>query len=205
LSILQSKRIKLFASISFILSIFIISTFLFLSNAGTWLLISDSIPKRLDLIFTFAGENVRDSYSRELMQKFPNAHWLMSDYKEGYNRILRRENYDMSRVSIVDTCTNTLSEVKTLTMWINQNTSSLYSHDSVIYVGLVSGPYHMRRIEMMINKNLPQQHVHFFYLPVPLDRYKWTYSTFKKWWESSSISEIVISEIKKIFYFFLIS
>jgi hypothetical protein len=157
------------------------------------------------MVFTFAGENVRDAYSRELMQKFPEAHWLMSDYKEGYSRILRRESYDMSRVSVVDTCKNTLSEVHTLLNWIDKKDSSmLKSKDSVVYVGLVSGPYHMRRIKMMIEKNLPEQHVRFFFLPVPLERYKWTDDMFKKWWKSPVFNSVT-SEITKIIYFFLVS
>ena len=199
------RKTKLFFTISLLLSVLIVSILVLLCNAGTWLLISDSVPERLDLVFTFAGENVRDAYSRELLQKFPYAHWLMSDYKEGYSRILRRESYDMTRVSIVDTCSNTLSEVTTLCKWINKSNRMLANNkDSVLYVGLVSGPYHMRRIKMMIDKKYPQQRVRFFFLPVPLERYNWTDDMFKKWWRSP-VSESVSSEIKKIAYFLLVS
>ena len=199
------KKVKLIAAVILLCIMFLVSMVVLLRNAGTWLLISDTIPDRLDMVFTFAGENVRDSYSRELMQRFPEAHWLMSDYKEGYSRILRRESYDMSRVSVVDTCKNTLSEVYTLQSWINKkNYSSLKSKDTVMYVGLVSGPYHMRRIKMMVEKNLPNQQVKFFYLPVPMHRYKWTDDMFKKWWKSP-VFDSVSSEITKIVYYFLVS
>lgn len=199
------KKVKLIAIIVFFFVMLLVSMVFFFRNAGTWLLISDTVPERLDMVFTFAGENVRDAYSRELMQRFPGAHWLMSDYKGGYSRILRRESYDMSRVSVVDTCKNTLSEVHTLRTWIDKKDSSLLkSKDSVVYVGLVSGPYHMRRIKMMIEKNLPEQQVRFFYLPVPLERYKWTDEMFEKWW-NSPVFDSVSSEITKIIYFFLVS
>jgi hypothetical protein len=199
------KKVKLIVAIVLLFAMLLVSTVIFLRNAGTWLLISDTVPERLDMVFTFAGENVRDAYSRELMQRFPDAHWLMSDYKEGYSRILRRENYDMSRVSIVDTCKNTLSEVHTLLTWIDKKDSSLLKRkDSVVYVGLVSGPYHMRRIKMMIEKNLPEHQVRFFFLPVPLERYKWTDDMFKKWWKSP-VFDSVSSEITKIIYFFLVT
>ena len=181
----------------------ILST-VFVRNAGSWLLISDSVPDKLDLVFTFAGENVRDIYSRELMIQFPDAYWLMSDYKGGYSRILRRDKFDMKRVSIVDTCTNTLSEVMTLSKWIDKRENSQLKGKDSVYVGLVSGPYHMRRIKMMIEKNLPEQNVRFFFLPVPMERYNWTDEMFRKWWKSPVTKE-VSSEITKIAYFLLIS
>lgn len=191
--------------ITLFISIFGVLLLLIIRNAGTWLLISDSVPERLDLVFTFAGENVRDIYSRELMQKFPSAHWLMSDYKEGYSRILRRESFDMSRVSVVDTCSNTWSEVTSLTKWIELGDRCIInSKDSVLYVGLVSGPYHMRRIKMMIRKKILQKNVRFFFLPVPLKRYNWTDDMFRKWW-NSPVTESVSSEIIKIAYFLLTS
>ncbi len=197
--------IKLTAAITLLILLIGILLLIIIRNAGTWLLISDSVPKHLDLVFTFAGENVRDSYSRELMQEFPDAHWLMSDYKEGYSRILRRESFDMSRVSIVDTCSNTLSEVTTLTKWIEMGDRNVIkSKDSVLYIGLVSGPYHMRRIKMMIAKKIPQKNVRFFFLPVPLERYNWTNDMFRKWW-NSPVTESVSSEIIKIAYFLLVS
>lgn len=186
-----------------VITVAILST-VFIRNAGSWLLISDTVPDRLDLVFTFAGENVRDTYSRELMTQFPNAYWLMSDYKGGYSRILRRDKFDMTRVSIVDTCTNTLAEVTTLSRWIDKKDNVLLKGEDSIYVGLVSGPYHMRRIKMMVEKNLPEQNVRFFFLPVPMEKYNWTDEMFRKWWKSPVTKE-VSSEITKIAYFLLIS
>ena len=85
-----------------------------LSRAGSWLAVADPLPPRINVIFTFGGENVRVSYSRELMRRFPQAHWVISDYTHRYSRLLQRQGIDMSRVTILDTCRYTISEVKGL-------------------------------------------------------------------------------------------
>jgi hypothetical protein len=111
----------------------------------------------------------------------------------------------MSRVAVVDTCKNTYSEVNALDQWLLTNAPSLLLSDTVISIGLVSGPYHMRRINLMINHKFKTGKVHFYRLPVPLERYKWSASMFQYWWKNRAISRIVISEIQKICYFLLIS
>lgn len=195
-------NLKLILAIVFTISLFIGASSLFFINAGNWLLVADHTPVKIDIICSFAGENVRNIYCRELMKKYPSAHWIMSDYKNGYNRILKRDSFDMSRVSVFDTCTNTLSEVNNLKLWIQQ--IKINSGDT-INIGLVSGPYHMRRIKMMVEKNISGSNVHIYYLPVPLDRYKWTKDMYKSWWRSSSVKGTVISELQKILYYIIIS
>ena len=102
-------------------SLFIVLCLFLLLNMGRWLVISDPVPENLDLIVTFAGEQQRVAYSRELSMKFPKSFWILSDYKNGYSRLLRRSNFDMSRVHIVDTCKNTVSEIDAVNRWIKDN------------------------------------------------------------------------------------
>jgi len=36
-------------------------------NIANWLIVSDAVPKNLNIVFTFAGEGVRVNYSRSLV------------------------------------------------------------------------------------------------------------------------------------------
>jgi uncharacterized SAM-binding protein YcdF (DUF218 family) len=172
-------------------------------SAGSWLIVSDPVPDKLNMIFTFASESERVGYSKELLSRFTSATWVLSDYKNGFSRILRKDNFDMSKVMTIDTCSSTRSEINVINEWLKSHQNSIGS-GSKYSVGLVSSPYHMRRIRMMIHRNIHQKNVTFYYLPVPLDRYNWNPSMFRNWWESEVISKVVISELQKIVYFFLI-
>lgn len=189
-----------FGSIISIVGIVVI----FLFNSGRWLLISDPLPEKLDVIFTFAGENLRVSYSREINLKYPESYWLLSDYKNGYARLLRKSNFNMTKVYTVDTCQSTYSEANALNTWL-KNHNDLFKDRKKLSIGLISSPYHMRRIQLMIKRKFKNSDITFHYLPVPLDRYNWSEDMFKKWWKSSAVSKQVISEIQKIIYFLLIS
>lgn len=171
-------------------------------NAGSWLIVSDPVPDKLDMIFTFASESERVGYSRELMSRFKDATWVLSDYKNGFSRILRKDNFNMSKVLTIDTCSSTRSEINVINEWLKVNQKLLRGGNC--QVGLVSSPYHMRRINMMVQRNIHQKNVTFYYLPVPLERYNWNQSMFRDWWESETISKVVISELQKIVYFFLV-
>lgn len=184
-------------------SLFLVLCFFLLLNMGQWLVINDPIPEKLDLIVTFAGERERVAYSRELSTKFPQSFWLLSDYKDGYSRLLRKSNFNMSRVHIVDTCQNTVSEIDAMNNWIKKN-QQRFKGKSRISIGLVSSPYHMRRIQLIVKKQFKNNDISFHYLPVPLERYKWTNKMLKYWWRTGAVSRAVISEFQKIIYFILI-
>ncbi len=184
-------------------SLFIVLCLFLLLNMGRWLVISDPVPENLDLIVTFAGEQQRVAYSRELSMKFPKSFWILSDYKNGYSRLLRRSNFDMSRVHIVDTCKNTVSEIDAVNRWIKDN-RHMFREKNRISIGLVSSPYHMRRIQLIVKNQFKEPDFRFYYLPVPLERYKWTNKMIKYWWSTGAVSRAVISEFQKIIYFILI-
>ncbi len=200
ITLVKMKKHKQIFSLLIIILLILVSALLVFSfrNVGRWLIISDAVPSRLDVVFTFAGENVRVSYSKELMSRFDDARWILSDYKDGHSRLLRKSNYDMSKVLVIDSCKNTYSEVNALM-------DQLRSCDKELYVGLVSGPYHMRRIKMMLSRQERIPNVNFVFLPVPLERYNWTDSMIRRWWKSGSVSSAVVSEIQKIVYFMLFS
>ena len=185
-------------------------------NIGDWLMVSDPLPPHLDYIFTFAGENPRLTYSKELMARYPDAHWILSDFHHSYSRILARNGFDMTRVSAVDTASNTLAEVHALRDWLNANTDSLHllpaADDTVrrlppskVSIGLVSNPYHMRRIKFMVNDVFHDRRkaVLFYYLPVPFERFHRTPREMRTWWRSKSLRTFAGSEIGKLIMYWL--
>jgi uncharacterized SAM-binding protein YcdF (DUF218 family) len=185
-----------------------------LSRAALWLAVEDPAPARIDVIFTFGGENVRVSYSRELMARFPQAHWVISDYSHRYARLLQRLGFDMSRVTILDTCRYTISEVRGLADWLKaqgsaapDRTDTLSPDDPAkpavlsmrpLHIALVSNPLHMRRIRLIAEKTFRDPAIRLHCLPVPLDRYGWTRRSLEHWWETKSLRTWVWSETAKI-------
>lgn len=180
--------------------VLLLSVFRFL---GVWLTVSDPLPKRLDIICTFAGDSHRVTYSKNLMKRYHNAHWFLSDYENGYARLLRKSNFPMNRVSVVDTTSNTLSETNAFKTWIDSLLETSPATASQLHVGFISSPYHMRRINIMAKKRMNNPVIRYYLLPVPLDRYRWTEKSFRYWWRSRKISAIVITELSKIFYYYL--
>ena len=173
-------------------------------RVGDWLTPADEPPGRLDLVVTFAGDSRRVEYSRELMSRYPEAHWLLSDYKNGHGRILQKKNYDMSRVSVVDTCKNTRSEVQAIAVWLEAyRPSGTATGTGPFTVGLVSSPYHMRRIDIMAHRILSGKNIHCVLLPVPLKKYHWEEKTFRYWWRDNFVKTVTLLEILKIGYFLL--
>ena len=188
------------------------AAFFLFCRVGVWLAVADPVPSHLDVIFTFGGENARVAYSRELMDRYPQARWVLSDYFHRYSRILSRDNFDMSRVAIVDTCRYTLAEVKGLGDWLRRHGRQSapvppVSDDAAsparqtilpLRVALVSSPFHMRRIKSITTHAFPNSSYMFYYLPVPLERYGWTQHDVTWWWRTRAIRTWVGSEIGKL-------
>jgi uncharacterized SAM-binding protein YcdF (DUF218 family) len=188
------------------------AAFLFL--AGTWLATADPVPPRIDVIYTFGGENIRITYSRELMRRFPQAHWVISDYNHRYARLLERQGFDMSRVTILDTCRSTIAEVNGLADWLKvQKPSPLADSGGAdsgeeakpadvtlrpLHIALVSNPLHMRRIRLIAEKTFRDPAIRLHCLPVPLERYGWTRHSLKHWWRVKALRTWVALETGKI-------
>lgn len=174
-------------------------------NLGNWILVNDPLPEKLAVIFTFAGENVRDIYSQQLAEEYSDAVWVISGRnKIKYFEKLTNENFDTSRIFFVDTCTTTFSEVMYLKKWLNDYTNSIYksgnSYFQQIHIGLVSGPYHMRRISILVERIFKNNKNNFYYLSVPFDRYNHTSDDYGIWWKHKVLRKILILETQKIVY-----
>lgn len=181
-------------------------------NIGQWLVVSDPVPARLDVLFMFGGENARFSYSRGLMDRSPDTRWVMSDNFRQYSRVLSREGFDMSRVTALDTCRYTLSEITALAGWLKDNRDALIraaaqdtAAKQAVRVGLVSSPCHMRRIRFMTHEVIRDTAFKCFSLPVPLERYGWTSDDLRHWWRTKALRIWVVSETGKLLWYWLFS
>ena len=178
-------------------------------KAGQWLVLSNPVPPRADLIFTCAGENARLTYARELLERFPSAHWVLSDENHIYQHLLARDRFDMSRVSLLDSCSDTFLEIKGLAGWLSRGAvlpDSLHHAFSnrQLTIVFVSSPYHMRRIKFMAENIFGKEKHRFYYCPVPLDWYHLTREDLRFWWRSKILRRDVMSELGKllVFWFF---
>lgn len=174
-------------------------------HIGTWLVVTDAPPVSLDAVCTFAGENVRVDYSKKLAESYLAAQWFLSDYKDGHGRILQKNNFDMSRVFITDTCKSTISEITAIGRWVNnlRIDQDRKGDTGTLHIGLVSSPYHMRRISIMANRRLRTERIRIYFLPVPYDYYPWNRDSFRHWWRSNTTVSITTSELLKLSYFML--
>lgn len=183
-------------------------------NLGAWLVVSDPLPSSLDVLFTLGGEDSRFVYSKELYARYPRAIWLISYPSATIVRALKTEGFDTSRIAVVDTCQNTRSEIAFLKKWLSLSFSSMRrpgalgaatarttSGDSLT-IGIISNWYHMRRIKVIVDRQLPKGAYSLYYLPASIttDPYRYSY---KKWWQQKAVRSIVCLEWEKILLYWV--
>jgi hypothetical protein len=182
----------------------VLSGWLAFRNLAEWLVVSDPLPQSLDAVFTFAGDVHRINYSKELFNRYPHAKWLISYPSKKIAIPLKHDGFDTSRIAIVDTCKNTNAEVWFITGWALQTIAADkgFSRAHPLAVGLVSMPFHMRRIRMEVSRKGHDDACVFYYLPVPGGRYGLTKNDFKTWWKNDQLKSAVWLEFKKYTYYF---
>jgi uncharacterized SAM-binding protein YcdF (DUF218 family) len=175
-------------------------------NLALFLVVCDPVPPSLDAVFTFAGETQRIIYSKQLFRQYPTSQWLISYPTKRISIPLGKRGLDTSRIFIVDTCRNTSSEAWYIADWARRTVAgnSGYSAARPLAIGLVSTPFHMRRIRMEVTRKYKGDACRFFYLPVPYEQYGITRHTYETWWMYKQIRPAVILEFKK-FIFYLIT
>lgn len=192
-----NKRTLLFI----ILALFVITASAFgviaFRHLGTWLIVSDPLPKKLDVIFTFSGGSNRAPYAKELFIKYPESFWVLSYPNSSFLKKPENKDLDTSRITIVDTCTSTHSELLYLSDWLNKHASN----KDTINIGLVSSPYHMRRIKLNAHKFVHNKNCTFYYLPVPFEQDDFSGKQYQNWWKNKYLQRVVTLEIKKIVYY----
>jgi hypothetical protein len=212
---MPTMKIKQLGSILSIVIILVIVGWFAFRNAAFWLVVSDPPPQSVDALFTFAGENARITYSKKLFSEDSTALWMLSYPSNKIAIPLAHEGLDTSRIYVVDTCKNTKSEVAFILSRVDSIVREHISHSGKMkelhqrdyvktpfVVGLVSTPYHMRRIQLLVAKHKANKCVELCFLPVPFDRYGWTKNQYATWWKNKTLRSNVFLEYKKLFYYF---
>jgi uncharacterized SAM-binding protein YcdF (DUF218 family) len=171
-------------------------------NLASWLIVSDPVPKSLDVIFTFGGEDSRITYSKSLFSKNPRALWIISYENRKLVQTLGKEGFDTSRIRIVDTCTSTFAEISFLK---NQMADFVKPRGNsgnagLPTIGLVSNWYHMRRIKLTASHKIPKELCRLVYISVPLSQND-SAKIKGAWWKDKVVSSIVRFEWWKILYY----
>jgi uncharacterized SAM-binding protein YcdF (DUF218 family) len=188
--------------IGFLISGIGIVTYAIFTNLGNWLLVSEPVPDRLDVIFTFSGEAYRYVYASELFKQFPASIWIVSvDKNRPFKTECAVKGLDTNRIFVIDTCLNTWCEMSTMVSLAEKYPILLKmpkTGASALRIGLVSSPYHMRRIQMILLKKTISHHEKFYLLGVPLNKSGYSMVDYQNWWKNRSLKNSILMEWYKI-------
>jgi uncharacterized SAM-binding protein YcdF (DUF218 family) len=92
---------------------------------GAWLVVRSKAPEHIDVVFTFGGERERERFSNELFRTHPHATWIVSTFDAKVRTRLLGDEVDTGRVVMVDTCSDTWSEVLFLREWLDAHIERL--------------------------------------------------------------------------------
>jgi hypothetical protein len=170
-------------------------------HLGLWLIIRDPLPRHVDVLFTFGGEGWRYPYSGRLAVEHLEATWIVSCGYHLRNHVCPdTRSYKRVPDEVVDTCTSTWTEVTFVLDWVNRHTSQ-YPAGVQPVVGLVSSPYHMRRIKVAVDRQRHGSKGRFLYLAIPSAEYPYHDAEFADWMRSRVLKSLVPIELKKIVYY----
>jgi hypothetical protein len=184
-------------------------------HLGMWLVPSDPPPQSLDAYFTFASDNERIIYSKHLYNRYRQALWILSYPRKRILVTLHKAGIDTSRIIVVDTCANTSSEVACIVNWVNtalRDSASVparrlrqrpgFDPSTRLRIGLVSSPYHMRRIKILLFGKRPDKGAEFYFLPVPFWQCGVKKHDYETWWKNKLLAPVVWTEFGKSIYAF---
>ena len=143
MTIFKKKTIITFISCSLLL--FLIAGVFTYRKLAIWLFLADPLPENLNYICTFAGSSDREPYSIELLQIFKDAVWVVSTNNSQLKILASQNRIDSNRIIITPKCNSTLEEINSFKEIINRIENASGSSNKPL-IGLVSSPYHMRRI-----------------------------------------------------------
>lgn len=192
---LKNKLLYLFF-VSFLISLIF---FIFI-NIGRWLIVYDELPEDIDLIYVFAGDiNFnREMYAIDLYEKYPDVIilldtlWIANHVCRSKKASKLLQKLNSIKIDYVGPSATTLEEVSVINKYCIQKGKKLK-------IGLVSSPYHMRRIKVICEKTKLVDNARVYLLPfIEEFAYKYVF-LYKKWWQRKGDRAIVFSEYLKIF------
>ncbi|MBL8026968.1 MAG: hypothetical protein JNL74_11190 [Fibrobacteres bacterium] len=130
-------------------------------SVSQWFLPVGETPEKVDLIFTFGGEQARENHAKRLMNMYPNAKWIASNPLSGTLSAKDTSEWAPRFMQITGN-DDTKDEVRYILSLCNDS----------IEIALVSGPYHMRRIEHILRMIRPENcSARFHFVAVPINDY----------------------------------
>lgn len=205
------KNKKAIVFISCFLIVLAATAWFVFKNLALWLVVSDPMPKSLDVIFTFGGDETRVTYSKSLFLQNPLAEWVISHDNKKVVHTLAKQGLDTSRIILVDTCKTTVAEVAFISDWLrnafNESASQpnvfalrgVFSKATPLRVGLVSSPFHMRRINLAVSRIRKNSACVFYYLPAPFGLDGFSRQDYKTWWNNKYLRQTIYLEYFKFF------
>lgn len=171
-------------------------------RAGTWLVVEDPVPPHLDAIFTFSGEGIRTHYTEvALLPLFPRATWFLGQSGHAFLARPSAGSRPGARTFLTD-ASSTREEVCLLRAWIERQPTD--ERPRPLDIGLVSGPYHMRRVATLAREILGHPEgsesldVRLHLLPVPQDSYPLGARDYRHWWRERHLRRLVPREIRNV-------
>lgn len=165
---------------------------------GTWLIVSDPLPERIDMLFTFAGPRMRVDYSRQILSLHPQAHWVLSDPRKRFANAFSEWGIDPEECTVIPPCTSTREEMEALFQFICRRATG--DGKAELELGLVSEPFHMRRIKCYataLRRSLCRP-VNISCLPIPRERFVEKENPYGRWWMNRRLRRFAQEELFKI-------
>ena len=177
----------------------IIAAVVCLRQAGNFLYLNDPLPKKLDILVTFAEEPERLQYSRALYDHYPMSRWIVSFQDSSLVRQFLPQPIDSMRITLVQGCRHTSDEIRFVKEWLCRNKAGFSDASGKASIGFVSSPYHERRIRMLARK-AGYQGCSLLALPVPLADYRWQPDFFSHWWKYPGARAVVWDEFGRCWW-----
>ena len=165
---------------------------------GLWLIVSDQIPRKVDVLFCFGGDKQRVLFAAEILKQHPSTALLVGcPQHDSCHDALNQAGLQDSQVIFFDNCTNTVDEVLFLKKWIGSRALKGRA-DSIPVVAMISSPWHMRRIALIAELVGLRPLAKLVMVPVPLSCYDLPANAFQKWYETPEVRKRVFREAMKI-------
>jgi len=109
---------------------------------------NDALPDTVDVIFSLGGGFDRIEQGALLRHSYPHATWIISTKIANPKQFLAKRAIDTTGVVIVDSCTNTVSEIRYLKSYLAVAAKATRP----LSTGIVSLSWHLPRVSMIYEK-----------------------------------------------------
>jgi uncharacterized SAM-binding protein YcdF (DUF218 family) len=115
----------------------------------------------MDVLLVFGGEGVREQYACALLERYPNAKMVMAA------KPLMKDCAGVR--TVIASSQSTREEAE----YFSQYLAGMQSAGGTWAVGVVTGPYHLRRAMYWAQRLIRDPRIRLHPVAVPLERYGW--------------------------------